>query len=68
MRVTVYPDEDAMYVQVAGGKVARGRDLDNARHLDFDEDGRLLGIEFLYVSDRIDLNIPGIDIELSHID
>ena len=59
MRVTMYTEQDAVYVQVAEGKPDHGRDLDDARNLDFDEDGKLLGVEFLYVSGGVDCNIPG---------
>ena len=46
----------AVYIQVAEGKVARGRDLDDTGHLDFDEDDRLLGVESLCVGDGIELS------------
>lgn len=50
------PESDAVYVCLAEGDVHRSGELDDFRHIDYSEDGRVIGIEFLAVSGGIDLN------------
>ncbi len=53
------PDVDALYVDLAArvdGDVARTRELDPARLVDYDASGGVLGIEFLWASNGINLD------------
>lgn len=49
-------EADATYVYLNPGRVAYSKLLDDLRVIDFGEDGRVVGIEFLQVSDGIDLS------------
>ncbi len=55
MTTTYDPEADAMFVRFApqGAKSARTEEVSPGVLLDFDEDGRLLGIEVLDVRDRM---------------
>ena len=62
MRVIYYPEEDALYIQLLDSHVSHGRAVDDRRHVDYTTTGEVAGVEFLYVSDGIDLNdIPDVD-------
>ena len=62
MSIKFYPEEDAIYIRIFDLEIAYGKDLDDRRHLDFSQDGRVVGIEFLTVSDGVDLDdIPDVD-------
>lgn len=50
------PDADAAYVRLNDGRYARTEELDDYRNIDYDADGGAIGVEFLYVSDGIDLS------------
>jgi|DewCreStandDraft_2_1066082.scaffolds.fasta_scaffold00555_21 uncharacterized protein YuzE len=49
-------EADAIYVYLNPGRVAYSKFLDDLRVIDFSEDGRVVGVEFLQVSDGIDLS------------
>ena len=62
MRIEIYPELDAVYVGLKDCEVKSGRKLDESRYVDFNGRGELIGVEFLYVSDGIDLDsIPGLE-------
>ena len=64
MEVKHYPDEDILYLEVRDTEYAGGRELDDSRHLRLDVKGYMKGIEFLYVSEGVDLDgIPPEDLE-----
>jgi uncharacterized protein YuzE len=48
-------EADALYIRLAHGTRARSVELDEARYLDVDEDGRVLGAEILYPSMGVDV-------------
>jgi uncharacterized protein YuzE len=56
MHVSFDPEADAVYVDLREphGRV-RTRELDRRRRVDYDERGDVCGVEFLFVSDGIDL-------------
>ena len=47
---------DAIYLQLRDTEYGGGQEVDNRRHIDLDKHGNVLGIEFLYVSDGVDLD------------
>jgi uncharacterized protein YuzE len=65
MRVTFYPDEDALYFALSESKFSYGKALDDYRHLRFSEDDEIIGVEFLSVTDGVDLR--GIPEEITAI-
>ena len=55
-RVTYDAEADALYVQLRDGSVARQVFIDDARILDYSEDGAIAGVEFVCASEGIDLS------------
>ena len=54
------PDADAAYVLLSEKPYDHGSFLDENRRLDYAEDGTLIGVEFLYVSEGADVTrVPG---------
>ena len=51
-----YPEDDAIYLQLLDTEYGGGREVDDRRHIDLAKDGNVLGIEFLSVSDGVDLD------------
>lgn len=51
------PEADALYVPFIfwNGQKLRTKQLDDRRNVDYDEDGNVVGLEFLFVSEGIDL-------------
>lgn len=54
MKIEYDPKADAMYIRLAAGTVADSDEVRPGVVLDFDADGRVLGIEMLDVSRRAD--------------
>ncbi len=50
------PEAYAIYVYVNPGRVACSKSRDDLRVVDFGEDGRVVGVGFLRVSDGVDLS------------
>jgi uncharacterized protein YuzE len=53
VKLTYDRKADAIYVTVRAGRVSRTQALDDARTIDFDRAGNVLGYEFLEVSNGI---------------
>lgn len=53
---TFSKDADAIYVSLAWGRPARTRVLDDARSMDYADDGSLIGLRFLSASKGLDLS------------
>jgi uncharacterized protein YuzE len=49
------PEADAAYVRLRVGKYDVTEELDHRRNVDYDAEGCVIGVEFLSVSDGIDL-------------
>lgn len=56
MKLRIDRKAGAAYVRLAEGHVARTKELDHARNMDYDATGEVLGIEFLDVSHGVDLS------------
>lgn len=54
MKIEYDPKADAMYIRLLAGIVAESNEVHPGVVLDFDADGRMLGIEVLDVSKRTD--------------
>lgn len=54
MKIEYDPKADAMYIRLAAGTVVDSDEVRPGLVLDFDADGRVLGIEMLDVSQRTD--------------
>jgi uncharacterized protein YuzE len=56
MRIEYDEKADALYISLSERSYAFGRDLDDRRRIDFDADGRPIGVELLFPSLGIDLH------------
>jgi uncharacterized protein YuzE len=54
-RIELDPLADAAYVRVTDHPVARTKELDSQRILDYDAQGEIVGLEFLAISQEVDL-------------
>ena len=55
MKIEFDPEADAAYLELIDGEVARTEQIESGIIGDFDENGRLLGLEILYISKRSSL-------------
>ncbi len=53
MKTTYDPDADAMYIKVKEGKIAGTRQIDENVIIDVDKEGCILGVEVLFVKERV---------------
>ncbi|MDO8634661.1 MAG: DUF2283 domain-containing protein [Dehalococcoidia bacterium] len=53
MKLTIDPEADALYLTLKEGKVSRTEKLADGLIVDLNETGALLGIELLWLSDRV---------------
>lgn len=51
-----YEGEDGVYIRLRAGKVVSGKDLDDRRHIDLDQNGNPVGVDLMDVSHGVDLN------------
>lgn len=49
-------ESDVLYVRLADAAVARSVSLDDLRLVDYSADGRVVGVEFIDVSEGVDLH------------
>ena len=54
MKIEYDEQADAMYIRLRAGTVAESDEVRPGVVLDFDSNGRVLGIELIYVSERTD--------------
>lgn len=52
MEIHYDKEADAMYIRIVRGRFSQNKKIDDMTILDFDEEGKLLGIELLEVSKR----------------
>ena len=55
MRFEYFAETDTLYIQLRDGRAADSREVADDIVLDFDEDGRVIGIEIEHASERADL-------------
>ena len=55
MRIEYDGEIDALYIRLQEKYVARTREMEEGLNLDFDENGKLIGLEVLDVTDRYSL-------------
>ena len=53
MKITIDKQADAMYIELSDGEFAKNKKIDNETILDLDENGKIIGIELLNVSERM---------------
>jgi len=52
MKIRYDPEADALYMQVQDGEFDRNNVLDDYTIVDFDKQGKVLGVEILFVKKR----------------
>ena len=53
MEITYDKEADAMYIKFKEGEFDRNKKVDDSTILDLDKEGNVLGIELLWVSERM---------------
>ena len=53
MKIRYDPDADAMYIRLTDEEIDKTRKIDDNTILDYDKNGQLVGIEILFVKERI---------------
>ena len=53
MKITYDPDADAMYIYLKEGKSFKTKEVDDNTILDYDKEGNVIGIEILFVKERM---------------
>jgi uncharacterized protein YuzE len=53
MKITFDKEADAVYIEFIEGEFASNKKIDDNTIIDLNEDGKILGIELLNVSERI---------------
>ena len=56
IRLTHDQEADAVYVYLSEKPYDHGKKIDKRRRIDYAQDGSVVGIEFLYVSDGVDVS------------
>jgi uncharacterized protein YuzE len=62
MRMTIDKEADALYIRFDEAKIVESEEVSDGIVLDFDANGRVVGLEMLYVRERF----PNTD--LSHVE
>ena len=52
-----YPETDSIFIRLRAGQSSETRELDEQRSIGLDENGNLVWVSLLYVSDGIDLDM-----------
>ena len=63
MKIRYDPDADAMYIKLSDEVVETTREVDDNTILDYDKNGRLIGIELLFVKERMPHLLKEIQVE-----
>ena len=63
MKIRYDPDADAVYIKLSDEKVETTREVDDDTILDYDKRGRLIGIELLFVKERMPHLLKEIQVE-----
>jgi uncharacterized protein YuzE len=66
-RVEYDKEADAIYIHFLGGIYSYGKDIDNERRIDYDNNGQPIGIELLCVSEGVILDDLPYPVEVEKI-
>ena len=53
MKIRYDQDADAMYVKLKEGEISETKEIDDNTILDYDKSGNVIGVELLFVKERI---------------
>ena len=63
MKISYDEDADALYIKLKEGEVAKTKEVDKNTMLDYDSQGNLLGIELLFVKERMPQVLKKVQVE-----
>jgi uncharacterized protein YuzE len=63
MKIRYDSDADAMYITLDDGEIVETRKVDDNTLLDYDKEGKLIGIEILFVRERMPHLLKEIQVE-----
>jgi len=63
MKITYDPDADAMYIKLKDDKVSKTKEVDENTILDYDQKGNVIGIEILFVKERMPHLLKEVQVE-----
>jgi len=63
MKIRYDSDADAMYIKLSDEEIKTTRKIDDNTILDYDKDGRVIGIELLFVKERMPHLLKEIQVE-----
>ena len=63
MKITYDQEADAMYIELQKAEVAKTKKIDENTLLDFDKKGKVIGIEILFVKERVPQLLKEVKVE-----
>ncbi len=63
MKIRYDPDADAMYIKFLDNEIKTTRKIDDNTIIDYDKEGRMIGIELLFVRERMPHLLKEIQVE-----
>jgi len=60
MKLKIDKENDALYLRLDEAKIVESEEVESGVILDFDQEGRVVGIELLHLSSRVDAEKLGI--------
>lgn len=63
MKIRYDPNADAMYIKLSDEEVKKTRKVDNNTILDYDKNGKVIGIELLFVKEQMPHLLKEIQVE-----
>ena len=56
MKIRYSPDVDALYISLREADIVESDEISNGLIVDYDEDGDVVGIEILWLSEKVDVD------------
>ena len=63
MKISYDPDADAMYIELVEREVAKTKEVDDNTIIDLDNEGNVVGVEILFVKERMPEFIEKVEVE-----
>jgi uncharacterized protein YuzE len=67
MKITYDSDADAMYIELKKAEVDKTKEIDLNTKIDYDKQGNLIGIEILFVKERMPHLLDNKNIKIEEI-
>ncbi len=63
MKISYDEEADALYIKLKEGEVVKTKEVDKNTMLDYDRQGNLLGIELLFIKERMPQVLKKVQVE-----